>query len=73
MPVVLHTGQTGIGARLPGGRGIRLRLSDPMLIDDAWEDAAVPIATHQAGVLIDLSGWSSKYFPQQLVRATNGR
>ncbi|MDA2804710.1 amidohydrolase family protein [Nocardiopsis suaedae] len=32
--VLFHTGQTGIGAGLPGGRGIRLRLSDPMRIDD---------------------------------------
>jgi uncharacterized protein len=34
VPIVFHTGQTGIGAGLPGGRGIRLRLSDPMLLDD---------------------------------------
>src|SRR5690349_19001383 len=31
---LFHTGQTGIGAGLPGGRGIKLRYSDPMLIDD---------------------------------------
>jgi hypothetical protein len=38
VPAVFHTGQTGIGAGLPGGRGIRLRLSDPMLIDDVAAD-----------------------------------
>lgn len=37
-PVVFHTGQTGIGAGLPGGRGIKLRYSDPMLIDDVAAD-----------------------------------
>lgn len=38
LPVVLHTGQTGIGAGLPGGRGIKLRYADPMLIDDVAAD-----------------------------------
>ena len=27
------------------------------------------MATHKANVFIDLSGWSPKYFPPQLVRA----
>ena len=30
---LFHTGQTGIGAGLPGGRGLRLGLSNPMLLD----------------------------------------
>ena len=34
VPVVFHTGQTGIGAGLPGGGGIRLALSNPMLLDE---------------------------------------
>ena len=38
IPVVFHTGQTGIGAGLPGGRGIKLRYSNPMLIDDLAAD-----------------------------------
>jgi predicted TIM-barrel fold metal-dependent hydrolase len=33
-PVIFHTGQTGIGSGLPGGHGMRLRLSNPMLVDD---------------------------------------
>ena len=82
---LFHTGQTGIGAGLPGGRGIKLRYSDPMLLDDVaadfpdltvvmahpsvpWVDEAISIATHKANVHIDLSGWSPKYFPPQLVR-----
>jgi predicted TIM-barrel fold metal-dependent hydrolase len=89
LPIVFHSGQTGIGAGLPGGRGIKLRYSDPMLVDDVaadhpsltivlahpsvpWQDAAISIATHKANVFIDLSGWSPKYFPPQLVRAANG-
>ncbi len=36
--MVFHSGQTGIGAGLPGGRGIRLRYSDPMLVDDVAAD-----------------------------------
>ena len=38
LPVLTHTGQTGIGAGLPGGRGIKLRYSDPMLMDDIAAD-----------------------------------
>jgi predicted TIM-barrel fold metal-dependent hydrolase len=88
LPVVFHTGQTGIGAGLPGGRGIKLRYSDPMLLDDVaadhpaltivlahpsvpWQDAAISMATHKSNVFIDLSGWSPRYFPAQLVRAAN--
>jgi predicted TIM-barrel fold metal-dependent hydrolase len=88
VPALFHTGQTGIGAGLPGGRGIKLRLSDPMLIDDVaadfpgltvilahpsvpWAASSISIATHKANVYIDLSGWSPKYFPADLVRAAN--
>ncbi|BDZ44642.1 amidohydrolase family protein [Naasia aerilata] len=38
LPVVIHTGQTGVGAGLPGGGGIKLRYSNPMLIDDVAAD-----------------------------------
>ncbi|MGQ2912131.1 amidohydrolase family protein [Aeromicrobium sp.] len=38
MVALFHTGQTGIGAGLPGGRGIKLRYSDPMLVDDVAAD-----------------------------------
>ncbi|WP_290655255.1 amidohydrolase family protein, partial [Kocuria sp.] len=36
-----------------------------------WQDEANSIATHKANVWIDLSGWSPKYFPESLVRASN--
>ncbi|HZA08584.1 amidohydrolase family protein [Mycobacterium sp.] len=88
VPALFHTGQTGMGAGLPGGYGIKLRYSDPMLLDDVaadfpeltvvmahpavpWVDSQISIATHKANVFIDLSGWSPKYFPPQLVRAAN--
>ena len=35
---LFHTGQTGIGAGLPGGRGLRLGLSNPMLLDPVAAD-----------------------------------
>lgn len=34
LPIVVHTGQTGVGAGMPGGLGYRLSLSNPMLLDD---------------------------------------
>jgi predicted TIM-barrel fold metal-dependent hydrolase len=38
VPALVHTGQTGIGAGLPGGAGLHLRYSDPMLLDDVAAD-----------------------------------
>ena len=35
---LFHTGQTGIGAGVPGGGGIRLKYSNPMHIDDVAVD-----------------------------------
>jgi hypothetical protein len=86
VPALFHSGQTGIGAGMPGGRGIKLRLSDPMLVDDVaadfpgltvilahpsvpWAASSISMATHKSNVFIDLSGWSPKYFPPDLVRA----
>ncbi|MCO8269143.1 amidohydrolase family protein [Actinoplanes sp. TRM 88003] len=88
VPALFHTGQTGIGAGVPGGGGVRLRYSNPMLVDDVavdfpgltivlahpsfpWQDEALAVATHKPLVHIDLSGWSPKYFPPQLVRYAN--
>jgi predicted TIM-barrel fold metal-dependent hydrolase len=87
-PLIFHTGQTGIGAGLPGGYGLKLGLSNPALLDDVaaefpelsivmahpsvpWQDEALAIATHKANTWIDLSGWSPKYFPENLVRQAN--
>ncbi|GHJ08515.1 4-hydroxyphenyl-beta-ketoacyl-CoA hydrolase [Micromonospora humidisoli] len=38
LPAIFHTGQTGIGAGLPGGYGLRLGLSNPMLLDPVAAD-----------------------------------
>src|SRR5919206_4101172 len=38
VPALFHTGQTGIGAGLPGGHRIKLRYFDPMLLDDVATD-----------------------------------
>lgn len=86
MVALFHTGQTGIGAGMKGGRGLRLSLSNPMLLDDLaadfgdlqivmahpsvpWQGEAISVATHKHNTWIDLSGWSPKYFPPELVRA----
>ncbi|MEU7890807.1 amidohydrolase family protein [Microbispora bryophytorum] len=88
VPALFHTGQTGIGAGVSGGGGIRLKYGNPMLVDDVavdfpelriilahpsfpWQDEALAVATHKPYVYIDLSGWSPKYFPPQLVRYAN--
>lgn len=38
VPILSHTGQTGIGAGLPGGAGIKLRGCNPMYLDDVAAD-----------------------------------
>ena len=35
---LFHTGQTGIGAGMPGGAGVRLKYSNPMCVDDVAAD-----------------------------------
>ena len=88
LPAVFHTGQTGVGARVKGGLGVRLKYSNPMFLDDVavdfpdmtiilahpsfpWQDEALAVATHKPNVYIDLSGWSPKYFPANLVQYAN--
>ncbi len=87
---LFHSGTTGIGAGMPGGGGVRLKYSNPMLVDDVaadfpelkiilahpsfpWQDEALAIAVHKPNVFIDLSGWSPKYFPENLIRYTNSQ
>ncbi|HEX6470063.1 MAG TPA: amidohydrolase family protein [Streptosporangiaceae bacterium] len=36
-----------------------------------WQDEALSVALHKPQVYIDLSGWSPKYFPPQLVQYAN--
>jgi len=36
-----------------------------------WQDEALAVATHKPNVFIDLSGWSPKYFPANLIQYTN--
>ena len=36
-----------------------------------WQDEAISICLHKTNVWIDLSGWSPKYFPPQLVQYAN--
>jgi hypothetical protein len=88
LPALFHTGQTGIGAGMPGGGGIRIKYANPIHLDDVavdfpdmpivmahpsvpWQDEALSVALHKPQVYIDLSGWSPKYFPPQLVQYAN--
>ena len=88
MPVIFHTGHSGIGSGMYCGGKLRLEYSNPMHLDDVavnfgdmqivmahqsfpWQDEALSVATHKPNVWIDLSGWSPKYFPKQLVHYAN--
>lgn len=88
MPVIFHTGHSGIGTGMPGGGGVRLKYGNPMDIDDVavdfpdmpiimahpsfpWQDEAISVCLHKPQVYIDLSGWSPKYFPPNLIQYAN--
>ena len=88
LPVIFHTGHSGIGTGLPGGGGVRLKYGNPLPIDDVaadfptlpiimahpsfpWQDEAISICLHKPNIYIDLSGWSPKYFPPNLIQYAN--
>jgi predicted TIM-barrel fold metal-dependent hydrolase len=88
LPVIFHTGHSGIGTGQHGGGGVRLKYGNPMDIDDVavdfpdmpiimahpsfpWQDEAISVCLHKPQVYIDLSGWSPKYFPANLVQYAN--
>jgi len=88
MPVIFHTGHSGMGTGMRGGGGMRLKYGQPILIDDVavdfpdmkiilahpswpWVDESLSMALHKTNVYIDLSGWSPKYFPKQVIQYAN--
>jgi len=88
LPVLFHTGHSGIGTGMPGGGGVRLKYGNPMYIDDVavdfpempiilahpsfpLHDEAISIFLHKPEVYIDLSGWSPRYFPANLIQYAN--
>ena len=48
--------------------GLNIILAHPSF---PWQDEALAVAVHKPNVYIDLSGWSPKYFPENLIRYTN--
>jgi predicted TIM-barrel fold metal-dependent hydrolase len=89
LPVLIHTGMTGIGAGLPGGGGLKTKYCAPIPhIDDLaadipqltiimahpafpWVDEQLAVLLHKPNVVMDLSGYSPKYFQPQLVQYAN--
>jgi uncharacterized protein len=77
LPMLFHTGHSGFGSGVKGGGGLRLEYSNPMHLDDVAidfpdrQDEALSVCLHKPNVYIDLSGWSPKYFPPQLVQYAN--
>jgi len=88
LPIIVHSGHSGMGTGMRGGGGIRLKYGNPMLLDDVavdfpdmpiviahpsfpWQDEALSVCLHKPQVYIDLSGWSPKYFPPNLVQYAN--
>ena len=81
---LFHTGTSGIGARQPGGQGIRLDYARPIRLDAVaaahpgltvvaahfgwpWHMELVAMALHKTNVYIDISGWSPRRIPPELI------
>ena len=84
LPAIFHSWHSGIVSGLRCGGGLRLQNSNPMLREDVaiafpdiahpswhWQDEAISLAMHKPNIWIDLSGWSPKYFPSQLIQYAN--
>jgi uncharacterized protein len=87
---LFHTGTSGIGARQPGGQGIRIDYAHPLKLDAVaaahprltvvaahfgwpWQMDLIAVALHKTNVCIDISGWSPKRIPAEVVRELKGR
>jgi len=87
---LFHTGTSGIGARQPGGQGIRIDYAHPLKLDAVaaahpgltvvaahfgwpWQMDLIAMALHKTNVYIDISGWSPKRMPPEVVRELKGR
>jgi uncharacterized protein len=87
---LFHTGTSGIGARQPGGQGIRLDYAHPLKLDPVaaafpgltvvaahfgwpWHMDLIAMALHKTNVHIDISGWSPRRIPQEVIREMRGR
>ena len=87
---LFHTGTSGIGARQPGGQGIRIDLAHPVKLDPVaaahpdltvvaahfgwpWQMDLIAIALHKTNVYIDISGWSPRRIPAEVIRELRGR
>ena len=86
---LFHTGTSGIGARRPGGQGIRIDLAHPLKLDPVaaahpdltvvaahfgwpWQMDLIAIALHKTNVYIDISGWSPRRIPPEVIRELRG-
>jgi predicted TIM-barrel fold metal-dependent hydrolase len=87
---LFHTGTSGIGARQPGGQGIRIDYAHPLKLDPVaaaypgltvvaahfgwpWQQDLIAVALHKTNVYIDISGWSPKRIPAEVIRELRGR
>jgi predicted TIM-barrel fold metal-dependent hydrolase len=87
---LFHTGTSGIGARQPGGQGIRIDYAHPLKLDAVaaahpgltvvaahfgwpWHMDLIAMALHKTNVYIDISGWSPRRIPPEVIRELSGR
>ncbi len=87
---LFHTGTSGIGARQPGGQGIRIDFAHPLRLDPVaaafpgltvvaahfgwpWHLDLAAVALHKTNVYVDISGWSPRRIPAEVISELSGR
>ena len=90
LTALFHTGTSGIGARQPGGQGIRLDYARPIRLDAVaaaypgltviaahfgwpWHLELIAMALHKTNIYIDISGWSPRRIPPEVIHELRGR
>ncbi|HWG63534.1 MAG TPA: amidohydrolase family protein [Streptosporangiaceae bacterium] len=90
LSALFHTGTSGIGARQPGGQGIRIDYAQPIRLDPVaaahpgltiiaahfgwpWHLELIAMALHKTNIYIDISGWSPRRIPGEVVSEMRGR
>ena len=64
LPVLFHTGHSGIGTGVPGGGGVRLKYGHPMHIDDVAVDFPGP-ADHDGASVVSVARRGDLDLPAQ--------
>jgi predicted TIM-barrel fold metal-dependent hydrolase len=78
IPVLIHTGLTGIGQGFRGGKGIvAARFPELRILAGRpaypWQNDMIAVLLHKANVMYEVHGWSPKHFSPELKKEIGRR